>query len=228
MQLRELREYRRFVFLACVVGREVTPSKAVDAVWHLHLLHTRDYWQTFCPQVLCTDLHHEPSAGAEHAPRYHDQYAKTLLSYARWFGPPSQAWWPTRKTEVAVRSTPSPVATPGRAMRFAALLFGAVVPAIVFAARPTDPLEWSGGDFLKLYALLMLAAAVAGLALRAWLRRQTSTSNRHFGTLSPVEAAYLAGGPQRAIDAAIADLHAQGTVVDAAGRTRIVASSMRP
>ena len=228
-----LREYRRFVFLACVARNEATPSKAVDAVWHLHLLYTRDYWQTFCPQVLCTDLHHDPSGGAEHAPRYRDQYAQTLASYARWFGPPSPTWWPTRKATFPAPSIPSSaVAKPRRAMRFALPLFGAAVPALVLAARPADPLEWSGGDFLRLYALLMLIAAVAGLILRAWLRRRTSLSNRHVGALSPVEAAYLAGGPQRAIDAAIADLHAQGAVEWDATNRRLVrteaARDLRP
>jgi uncharacterized protein (TIGR04222 family) len=201
-----LREYRRFVFLACVVGHEVTPSKAVDAVWHLHLLHTRDYWQTFCPQVLRQDLHHEPSTGAIDAPQHREQYEQTRRHYARWFDTPSATWWPTRT------DAPRPLAAapPRPAMRIGALMAGIALPALVWAARPGDPLDWTGRDFLQLYLLLMLGAAVSGWALRSWLKRQTTPANRHVGSLSPLEAAFLAGGTSRAIDAAVADLHAQG------------------
>ena len=47
------------------------PSDEVDQVWHLHLTHTRDYWQRFCPKVLGRELHHEPGpAGAAMRERY--------------------------------------------------------------------------------------------------------------------------------------------------------------
>ncbi len=56
-------EYKRFCYLAMTAGHEVTPSDAVDQAWHLHLTYTRDYWQTFCPEVLGGDLHHGPTKG---------------------------------------------------------------------------------------------------------------------------------------------------------------------
>ena len=74
----------------------MTPSDAVDQVWHLHLTYSADYWQAFCPDVLGRPLHHGPTAGgsAEQA-RYFEQYAQTLRSYERVFGSPPADIWPS-------------------------------------------------------------------------------------------------------------------------------------
>jgi hypothetical protein len=88
-------EYRRFCFLACTAGHPVTPSDQVDVVWHLHLLHTRDYWEVFCPQVLGRPLHHGPTeGGASQEHLFYEQYSRTLASYSQVFGPPPETWWP--------------------------------------------------------------------------------------------------------------------------------------
>jgi hypothetical protein len=91
-----LKEYRRFCFLAVVAGHPVSPSDAVDQAWHLHLIYTRDYWELWCGQVLQMSLHHGPSLGgsAEEA-KFTDWYARTLESYALWFGEPApEDVWP--------------------------------------------------------------------------------------------------------------------------------------
>ncbi len=88
-------EYRRFCYLAVTAGHEVTPSDAVDQVWHLHLTYSRDYWEVFCPQVLQADLHHGPTSGGPvEAGRYYCQYAATLAAYEATFGeaPPAAIW----------------------------------------------------------------------------------------------------------------------------------------
>lgn len=90
-----LEEYRRFCFLAVVCPHAVTPSEEVDAVWHAHLLYTRDYWKVFCPEVLGRELHHGPTlGGAKEEARFYDQYAETLASYQHYFGPPPPEFWP--------------------------------------------------------------------------------------------------------------------------------------
>jgi hypothetical protein len=97
---RVIGEYKRFCYLACTAGHEVTPSDAVDQAWHLHLTYSRDYWQRFCPEVLRADLHHGPTAGGQaERSRYYDQYAATLASYDRAFGtaPPRDLWPPARR-----------------------------------------------------------------------------------------------------------------------------------
>ncbi len=90
-----VQEYRRFCYLACVSGGKITPSDAVDQAWHLHLTHSRDYWEQFCPDVLRRSLHHGPSDGtAADAARFARQYADTLALYAASFGhaAPASIW----------------------------------------------------------------------------------------------------------------------------------------
>ena len=92
---RVIEEYRRFCFLAVTAGHEVTPSDAVDQVWHLHLTYSRDYWERICPEILGCSLHHGPTAGG-HAERgrYFAQYAATLKSYEAVFGSAPADLWP--------------------------------------------------------------------------------------------------------------------------------------
>lgn len=91
---RVIDEYRRFAFLAVTAPHPVTPSEAVDQVWHLHLTYTQDYWQRFCP-LLGRELHHGPTkGGADELARFHEQYAQTLRSYEATFAqcPPADIW----------------------------------------------------------------------------------------------------------------------------------------
>ncbi|MEM7064717.1 MAG: hypothetical protein AAF572_16360 [Cyanobacteria bacterium P01_B01_bin.77] len=92
---RVIEEYKKFAFLAVVAGHPVTPSDQVDQVWHLHLTYTRSYWETFCPKILQTPLHHEPTqgGGAEHG-KFVDWYTNTLASYRHFLGeaPPQDIW----------------------------------------------------------------------------------------------------------------------------------------
>ena len=88
-------EYRRFCFLALRAGREVTPREEVDEVWHQHLTYSRDYWHSWCRDVLRRDLHHGPTLGGlAEARRFAGQYAETLAAYEAWFGPPPPGLWP--------------------------------------------------------------------------------------------------------------------------------------
>ncbi|MBD2187819.1 TIGR04222 domain-containing membrane protein [Pseudanabaena mucicola] len=88
-------EYKRFVFLAIAAGHPVTPSDQVDQAWHLHLSYTRSYWQEFCPHVLQTELHHQPTKGGKSEKvKFHDWYSRTLESYRHFFEeePPIDIW----------------------------------------------------------------------------------------------------------------------------------------
>ena len=90
-----IREYRRFCFLAAAASHPVTPSEAVDEVWHTHLTYSRDYWDVWCKQVLRRPLHHDPTQGKEDEQRYfRAQYAETLALYETYFGPPDPGFWP--------------------------------------------------------------------------------------------------------------------------------------
>ncbi|WOE74497.1 glycine-rich domain-containing protein [Alterisphingorhabdus coralli] len=92
---RVMKEYRRFLYLAAKSGTDITPSVAVDEVWHLHLSYTRHYWDVLCGDILQQELHHGPTAGGQvERKRYHDQYAATLSRYSETFGeePPADIW----------------------------------------------------------------------------------------------------------------------------------------
>ena len=99
-----LGEYRRFLVLAATARQRVTPSRAVDAAWHLHLTYTRDYWLRLTP-LLPAALHHEPSGGqAGEAAHFARQYLATLTLYQAHFGDPNPLIWP-RPGRAAPRKT---------------------------------------------------------------------------------------------------------------------------
>lgn len=106
---RAIAEYKRFVYLACVSGHTVTPSEEVDAVWHLHLMYTRDYWDRFCGATLNRRIHHSPSFGGQaETETYRDAYQRTLTLYEAEFGaPPPADIWPGE----AIRFSPQTVQT---------------------------------------------------------------------------------------------------------------------
>lgn len=88
-------EYRRFCFLTMVSATPMTPSEEVDAVWHLHLVYSRDYWDVWCGRVLGQPLHHDPSDGTPvDKQRFRACYAETLALYERFFGVSPEAYWP--------------------------------------------------------------------------------------------------------------------------------------
>lgn len=88
-------EYRRFIYLAMIADHVVSPSKAVDHAWHLHLLYTRSYWDRLCAGVLGRPLHHTPSKGGADDVVYRDFYRRTKTTYERTFAaPPPRDIWP--------------------------------------------------------------------------------------------------------------------------------------
>jgi len=94
---RVIDEYRRFVLLAMVAGHPVTPSDAVDQVWHLHLTYTRSYWDRLCGEALGRPLHHGPTRGGrQESEKFTDWYQRTLAKYREVFGeePPHDIWPP--------------------------------------------------------------------------------------------------------------------------------------
>jgi hypothetical protein len=92
---RVIGEYRRFLYLAARAGHPVTPSDTVDHAWHLHLRYTRHYWEVLCKEVLCFDLHHDPTLGGEaERNKFENWYVRTLESYSAAFGPAPEDIWP--------------------------------------------------------------------------------------------------------------------------------------
>lgn len=96
---RVTREYTRFLILAAISDRHVTPSEAVDQAWHLHIVYTESYHE-WCDALFGRYLHHGPTKGGKaEGERFEDQYEHTLALYERTFGeaPPSDIWPATSK-----------------------------------------------------------------------------------------------------------------------------------
>lgn len=240
-------EYRRFCYLQCLSPTGLTPSHAVDQVWHLHLLHTRDYWQHFCAKVLGRELHHIPSVeSAADGALFREQYAQTLAQYEREFGLPDAQWWPSlidtfaasnwqwhnkleqpRRRWFAGRVTPSlrrylPLALLVIAALLLSLNVGAQLQAeSIVAAKPSlNPLDYSGSEFLSFYLKMLFAAVVLSEVLRRVLTPKTEPG----AMLSDAEIALLDGGEERAIQVLEVEQMAAGNLSYDAG-TRLLKES---
>jgi uncharacterized protein (TIGR04222 family) len=229
---RVVEEYRKFVFLAVTAGHPVTPSDAVDQAWHLHLAYTRSYWQEFCPHVLVRSLHHQPTRGGpEEKARFVRDYVRTLDSYRRVFGacPPSDLWpapgqrfsgatrfrrvdtrryWLVRKPRVLALLAGTGVALGG--LLFAASgCMKAGNPETVEAARVAtrfSPFTLTGPQFLAFFVIAFAVVALIATALRQWFRRPADEPGPEALELDAYEAAYLAGGKEAVLNAALVSL----------------------
>ncbi len=108
---RAIDEYRKFLFLCGVSCASLSPSKAIDEVWHLHLLYTKSYWHDLCGTVLERELHHVPGDDSEaQKPLLKNQYEHTLELYHNWFGEeaPADLWPRPRNTDTDTALSPRP------------------------------------------------------------------------------------------------------------------------
>jgi len=86
-------EYVKFLFIAKEGGHPVSPSPIIDKPWHLHLLHSEDYWNQLCPKILQMPLHHSPHTGNKTEDAKFSSWGKdTVTSYQKFFGQPTLIW----------------------------------------------------------------------------------------------------------------------------------------
>jgi uncharacterized protein (TIGR04222 family) len=221
---RAIEEYRRFLLLAATAAHPVSPLDAVDQVWHVHLLYTRSYWDDLCKHVLPAPLHHEPSTGgrAERA-KFDDWYARTIESYRRTFGkaPPPDIWpapdgkaaHPRFKRVDVARHWVMPKFGVARGLIVAVLLILLIalaggcsrVDGSTSTATTLNPFDLRGPQFLALYAVATVVAF--GLATMIWrsARGDEGASTDQLN-LDAYETAYLTGGPNLAVSAAVTRL----------------------
>lgn len=195
-----IEEYRRFCFLCARFAGQCSPSPVVDAVWHLHLIDTKDYWQRFCPDVLRFELHHAPSNGSlEHRAALAAQYAQTQARYGEYFGPPARAIWPpgcgpAHRLQVQ----------PGTWLQRISLALFALGASSSAWSSALNPLDWTGPKFLSLLLLLFPLVAWLSYCMRASARRLDQGATKR--QLRPLELGLIAGGHERAIDVLISEL----------------------
>lgn len=227
---RVLLEYRRFLFLATRAGHPVTPSDAVDQAWHLHLIYSDDYWNTWCREVLGMPFHHGPTrGGSTEQAKYADWYERTLASYEACFGePPPQDIWPTVKERFTNASAFRRVNTrevwilPKPSLR--SLFRGSAAATAILgftgcgalAVTDWNVFDWTGTPFLVLYVILMGAALTLLLTTR-WLRGTATTSAGSDATTrieneNPYVVAGLVDGARGILQAGLAALAARGLI----------------
>lgn len=81
-----IREYKKFVYLCCILPNGASPSGTVDKVWHMHLIYTQNYWEEFCPDILKRKLHHHPSKGGfKEKEKHKTWFSDTLIHYREVF-----------------------------------------------------------------------------------------------------------------------------------------------
>ncbi len=176
-----IEEYRRFAYLWATAAHPVTPSIAVDIVWHLHLAYTRNYWDYFCGHVLGRPMHHEPTAGGpEERKRYRRQYEETLETYEQVFGlrPPAR-YWPDadrRFAQVAQPRLYSPATHTAVPNRIASSLFPALVAAGVYGGATAI-----GWPFIAFFAVLVLGASLLMLVLKLLFGAGASQGSNEVG-----------------------------------------------
>ncbi|MBU3011054.1 hypothetical protein KO506_06545 [Polaribacter vadi] len=98
--LKSILEYKKFIYLCCVSNKQITPSDAVDQVWHLHLTYTKSYWKTFCNETLGKEIHHNPTkGGTNEREKFSDCYDSTFEIYKSEFKetPPNSIWLNNKK-----------------------------------------------------------------------------------------------------------------------------------
>jgi hypothetical protein len=86
---RAVRAYKQFLYvtrLMLAAGERVSPHKAVDALWHEHILHTRRYMAD-CEVLFGHYLHHEPGTSATPSVADTTAYQRTNARLRALFGP---------------------------------------------------------------------------------------------------------------------------------------------
>jgi hypothetical protein len=157
-------EYLRFAYLAWISPTGATPSKAVDELWHAHLLFTRSYGN-FCLETRGQLLHHEPGEGVVDEAHFRDAYRNTLSLYRAEFGEPPVRWWP--RPEPVEAPPAAPAGNPRSSSGFALLLPGAILSALAW--RYVGP---EVGLASAVAVLLVAAVSVLGSSATAGTGRK--------------------------------------------------------
>ena len=92
---RVIQEYKKFIYLASISNKKVSPSKYIDEAWHLHLLYTKSYWEDFMSDTIGIKIHHEPSKGIEEDSKFISIFNDTIHLYEKEFKstPPIDIWF---------------------------------------------------------------------------------------------------------------------------------------
>lgn len=226
---RAIDEYRRFLFLAMHAGHPISPSDAVDQVWHMHMVYTEDYWKRMCGEVLGRPFHHHPSQGGQsESEKFDDWYEKTLMSYQSFFGAkaPTDIWpeplerrlakedfvrvdrarnWVIRRPRISIKPTSL-----------------TILGLMTAGCAGANPLDLKGPEFLGFFAAT--SAVLFGLALYARSRYRTPEIGSTIDDLDPIQVAYLNGGKVLALNTALAGLYDRKLITISGEKPKVTAT----
>lgn len=98
-------EYKKFMFLAAVTDKMISPSKIVDTVWHLHLIYTQSY-SDFC-LLLGKKINHIPGNQSKgEFQKFRDAQQFTQKQYENHFGEQPKEYWKNMSIASCLKLTP--------------------------------------------------------------------------------------------------------------------------
>ncbi len=169
---RATREYKKFIYLCCIMPNGASPPPIVDEVWHLHILYTVNYWEEFCDKTLGRKLHHHPSRGGpEEKERHVNWLQETIENYRLTFEeePPPDIWGTATPTDINVHPPSNNKVPP-----FVWIILALAILIVILTV--------SGVNF-KYFPLIFLGAAVIiMLSLSSNKKRNGSDSGGDTGT----------------------------------------------
>ncbi len=200
---RVIAEYRRFIFLCCVLPRGASPSEAVDEAWHLHLTYTHNYWTQLCRNTIFKELHHHPSRGGPEEKEKHERwYHETLEAYLEVFEqPPPPDIWPASPLKENITFNIYDRQT----LLITSLAF--IILSLIFVSS-FQLFSATGPEFLESYFQLCVAA----IALLVYLQQKKlkllrAVIKEHFPHNADVyQAAKFFYGPHRCYQTMLVDL----------------------
>ncbi|MEO5889436.1 MAG: TIGR04222 domain-containing membrane protein [Ferruginibacter sp.] len=209
-----IEEYRKFMFLCCILPNGASPSEIVDRVWHLHLTYTTNYWIGFCRTTLHKEIHHFPSkGGTEEKTKHVNWYLQTLEQYAKVFGTsPPASFWPAGPQFVEQVSFDIYDKNFFQKTTLAFALF-----SILFVLM-SNLFHTKGQDFLVYYFVLMTAGIITSAILQLHKAKKLEHFIDQYFPLqcSPYQAANFLYGRHRAYQVALVDL-LKRDIIDTAG-----------
>ncbi|MGC4038754.1 MAG: hypothetical protein QM764_22520 [Chitinophagaceae bacterium] len=207
--IRVIEEYKKFMFLCCVLPRGASPSKPVDEAWHLHLTYTHNYWKEFCSKVLGKEIHHHPSKGGTNENHKHEEwYSETLKAYKQFFGYnlPDDIW-----LQGPILNTPAqPLDTLSHINSYKWFLPFLIIPFVITAALfdRVLPFNLTGPQFLLFYPMLgLVSLMIIYLAAEKRIRNITRFVIEHADKSATVyQLARFIYNRDRSVEAAVIDL----------------------
>lgn len=224
--VRVIEEYKKFIFLCCVLPQGASPSKPVDEAWHLHLTYTHNYWKEFCNGVLGREIHHYPSKGGpEEKEKHLSWYNSTLDAYQKIFGTeaPPEIWKSdTIKPEKNV-ATDSKLEN--YRLWYKKYLYILILPFLLIAILygKINPYNLTGPQFLIFYPALVIATVTYLLLIRSKKIKETEelAAELYKGDADIYQVARFVYGKKCSLRAGIVDL-AERKILEPIRRGRFI------